>query len=515
VIGQRVWDDVDGDGIQDAGEPGVTGVTVNLWESNAGGTPQTQVDTTTTGIDGMYQFTGTDPNKTYVVEFIAPADTIFTVKDAGSDDTKDSDANPGSGLTDLIDLDPGESNATISAGLIDTPGTVGQRVWRDLDSDGIQDAGEPGEPGVTINLWEADAGGNRQTQVDTTTSAADGTYQFTLTDLDKTYVIEFVAPAGMGFTLKDAGSDDTLDSDADPATGLTDPINLSPGGSDGTIAAGLISAVVLPPAPTCGADGEVALLSASSSGTVNALPYENEDILQFDLENLSWDIYFDGSDFGITGNLEDFTFRCDTSLIMSFDDSGVNIPGIGAVDGSDLVRFLPSATGPDTAGTFQMFFDGSDVGLDDADEDIDAISILPDGRLLMSFVGNVNFGSFSASREDLIVFTATQLGPNTSGTFELYLDASDVGLSGSNENINAVWSDEFGRLYLSTTGSFDTGSLSGDASDVFICHVGSTGESSGCTFQAYFDGSLYGFGGVDVDGFTIGPRGRDIDAVQP
>ena len=30
--------------------------------------------------------------------------------------------------------------------------TVGDRVWHDLDADGIQDPGEPGAPGIKVRL---------------------------------------------------------------------------------------------------------------------------------------------------------------------------------------------------------------------------------------------------------------------------------------------------------------------------------------------------------------------------
>ncbi|MCG8531542.1 MAG: hypothetical protein MI749_12870, partial [Desulfovibrionales bacterium] len=46
--------------------------------------------------------------------------------------------------------------------------------------------------------------------------------------------------------------------------------------------------------------------------------------------------------------------------------------------------FIPTSLGADTAGTFEWYLDGSDVGLSGAKEDIDTIAFTPDGRLLIS-----------------------------------------------------------------------------------------------------------------------------------
>ncbi len=50
-LGDRVWNDADGDGVQDAGEAGLTGVTVELLNGDG-----TVIATTTTGADGIYTF---------------------------------------------------------------------------------------------------------------------------------------------------------------------------------------------------------------------------------------------------------------------------------------------------------------------------------------------------------------------------------------------------------------------------------------------------------------------------
>ena len=110
---------------------------------------------------------------------------------------------------------------------------IGDTVWIDLDEDGIQDAGEPGFPDVTVNLYDC-----FDNFVATTTTDDNGYYLFSdLTPGD--YYVEFIEPEGYDFTLQNQGADDAVDSDADPVTGIADCTNLEGGETDVTWDAGL------------------------------------------------------------------------------------------------------------------------------------------------------------------------------------------------------------------------------------------------------------------------------------
>jgi len=211
AIGDRVWQDNDQDGVFDAGEPGIAGITVNLL--TGGGA---FLATTTTGPAGLYEFRR--PPGTYLVEFVKPPGYDFSPLDQGGDDTRDSDADMSTGRTAAFTLASAVDDTTIDAGL--TPeGVLGDRVWRDVNGNGLQDGGEPGIDGVTVMLLD----GTTQTTISTTTTAGGGAYTFS--DLPPaSYRIAFVLPAGFGFTDPDQGSDDALDSDADPGTGRTAPV---------------------------------------------------------------------------------------------------------------------------------------------------------------------------------------------------------------------------------------------------------------------------------------------------
>ena len=196
---------------------------------------------TTTANGGYYEFTDLNPNLTYMVEFVEPSGSDFATPDQG-DDTTDSDADQATGFSGPIDLTPGEFNSTIDAGLVPETAGLGDYVWEDNDNDGQQGDPvlEPGVDGVTVNLWTDDDGdGIADTQIDTTTTANGGYYEFTGLDPDLTYVVEFVEPSGSDFATPDQG-DDTTDSDADQATGFSGPIDLAPSEFNSTIDAGLI-----------------------------------------------------------------------------------------------------------------------------------------------------------------------------------------------------------------------------------------------------------------------------------
>jgi len=109
-----VWLDTDGDGVQDADEPGIAGVTVTLV------TGSTALATTTTDADGKYLFTDL-PAGEYQVIFTLPdlpniEGEAFTTYHSGPIDL-DSDADV-TGVGPPFTLGPGQVDLTWDAGVI-------------------------------------------------------------------------------------------------------------------------------------------------------------------------------------------------------------------------------------------------------------------------------------------------------------------------------------------------------------------------------------------------------------
>jgi hypothetical protein len=158
-VGDRVWNDVNGDGVQDANETGLNGVTIQLLDA-----ANNLAGTATTSGDGNYTF-GTLAAGTYTVRIVA------STLPAGVAPTYDLDG-VGTANIATFDLATGQNRTDVDFGYQGTA-SVGDRVWIDYNGDGVQDPGEGGINGVTVQLL--DAGGN---VLATTTTSGDGNYAF-------------------------------------------------------------------------------------------------------------------------------------------------------------------------------------------------------------------------------------------------------------------------------------------------------------------------------------------------
>ncbi|MCC6627374.1 MAG: carboxypeptidase regulatory-like domain-containing protein, partial [Chloroflexi bacterium] len=232
-LGNRVWEDLDNDGRQEAGESGIGGVTVRLFaDTNGDGTPDgPALATTTTNANGFYLFSNLSPG-TYIVEISPPSGYTSSTGAPGSatgpfegpdtpqvnavpvdqDDngttvgdgirTKPFTLQPGqapTGETDLPSPNPdagtpdANSDQTVDFGLF-VPYSLGNRVWLDsgagggVADNGVQDGTEPGVSGVTVRLYN----GSGTTLLATTTTDANGHYRFDKLPAGN-YVVEIAA----------------------------------------------------------------------------------------------------------------------------------------------------------------------------------------------------------------------------------------------------------------------------------------------------------------------------------
>lgn len=123
-LGDFVWQDSNGNGQQDPGEPGIEGVKVTVTSQDG-----TYMDMTFTDETGMYMFS-VDPG-TYKMTFERPEDFRATTQNSGNDAT-DSDMNPTTLMTGFYTVGPDGQDFTIDAGFINpcvsnvtNPGTIG------------------------------------------------------------------------------------------------------------------------------------------------------------------------------------------------------------------------------------------------------------------------------------------------------------------------------------------------------------------------------------------------------
>ncbi|MBS0450573.1 MAG: hypothetical protein JSS14_04620 [Proteobacteria bacterium] len=118
TLGDRVWNDANGNGLQDAGETGRAGVRVELYEvqnTHIGALLSTQV----TDAKGNYLFADLPPGD-YTVRFVAPDGTVLTSANSGFNDQLDSDADASSGFSGIYSLRAGDQNTSVDAGIVST-----------------------------------------------------------------------------------------------------------------------------------------------------------------------------------------------------------------------------------------------------------------------------------------------------------------------------------------------------------------------------------------------------------
>ncbi len=355
-IGNRVFFDANQNGVQDNGEGGVDGVRVTLvgaGSDGAFGSSDDVVRTQTTGNGGFYGFGSLGADQYKVGFSQLPNGLSFTAAKVGINNNIDSDADPTTGVTGIINLAPGQSLSSVDAGLVEvnrnqapnavndsasttvgTPvtinalandtdpngdplsitslngrpiapgqtvatangavtlrpngqlsfapnagfvgnevfsyhvndgnggedtaqvqvsvnalvdpktGFIGNRVFFDANANGIHDNGEGGFGGVRVTLTgggqDGVIGTGDDVKVGSQVVGDNGYYGFSNLAAGN-YKVTFsqVAP-GFGLTAANVGSNEALDSDADPVSGMTGVIALAPAEFNSAVDAGIV-----------------------------------------------------------------------------------------------------------------------------------------------------------------------------------------------------------------------------------------------------------------------------------
>jgi len=282
-LGDRVFLDRNANGIQDADEnSGVANITVKLYNAN-----NTFVEETKTTSTGYYLFRNLVPANYYII-FEVPSTYKVSPKDKGSNESADSDAN-GNGKTDVIRLIGGQDNKSVDMGLYQEGIKLGDRVFYDINKNGLQDPGETGVADVKVVLYKV---GQNDPVAETKTSAS-GLYRFDNVDAGE-YYIQFRAPAGYTVTKRYQGAKDK-DSDPD-ASGRTDNFTLVVGTQDSTIDMGIYQNVV--------SYGDRVFLDTNLNGL--------QDIDEKGVRDINVTIYSENSDFSrsmLTDENGNYLFR--------------------------------------------------------------------------------------------------------------------------------------------------------------------------------------------------------------
>jgi uncharacterized repeat protein (TIGR01451 family) len=235
-IGDFVWKDLDYDGIQDTGEPGIAGVTVSL-QTCFGVT----IATVESDADGAYTFDPVLLGDYQLVFDLGDVDgCISTLQDQGPSDDSDSDIDE-TGTTDCFTVEPGDFVDNVDAGFAGLA-DVGDFVWEDLDGDGLQDSNEPGIAGVTVTLF--DQWGNPEL---TTTTDVQGFYLFEDVSVGRYYMRFRTGDPLLLPTVDGIGNNRGRDSNLDNSNGdgTTAMFDLRPNDENLSIDAGFYRCVTI------------------------------------------------------------------------------------------------------------------------------------------------------------------------------------------------------------------------------------------------------------------------------
>ncbi len=187
-IGDTVWFDEDGDGVEDATEEGIENIVVTLIDENS----------------EIVGATLTDENGNYTFDDLPAGDYTVIVGNGPDGTTPSTDTN------DEVSLEPGENYEDADFGFAPSNeplGTIGDYVWLDTDGEGTQD--EPGNGIGDVAVTLVDESGN---VIGTVLTDENGYYEFT--DL----------PTGEYTVIVGSGPDGTV-----LTTPATDNVSLAPG----------------------------------------------------------------------------------------------------------------------------------------------------------------------------------------------------------------------------------------------------------------------------------------------
>jgi hypothetical protein len=248
TISGQVFDDQNRNALKDAAEPGLSGWAAFL-DADADDTLDAGEVTTTSGVDGQYQFANLGPGS-YRVRLV--------VQSGWSQTTSPPSVIGGASGVDV-------SNVLFGVAVASGSSSISGLVFEDRDGDALLDAGERGLAGWTVFL-DDNANGILELGETSTLSAAGGTYQFSGLGTG-TYRVRIAPPSG--WTRTTANPADIVLNGSTSASGVNfggfDLIEIS-----GQVYSDRNGNGVKDPEDTTGASGWTVYLDLNNNGTRNS-----------------------------------------------------------------------------------------------------------------------------------------------------------------------------------------------------------------------------------------------------
>ncbi len=414
ALGNRVWNDANNNGIND-GEAGIAGVTLNLYrdannDNNADGAA---IASTVTDANGYYLFSNLAAGN-YIVGAVNPAGFLSSTINGGDPDNDlNLDDNGqvavgnetrGLAITLAAGTEPDgtntntNTNITYDFGYYLATASIGDRVWTDVNNNGLQDAAETaGISGVIVQLKNS-----LGVVIATATTNASGNYLFANLPAGAYTVVFPTTVTGAVLSPANAGADDSVDSDADAATGATAVINLAAGQAITTVDAGY--------APTLLALGNRVFFDQNDNGV--------RDAAEVGISAVTVNLYRDNDNNNVPDGPSIATTITDATGVYNFTNLTAGNYIVGATPPAGFTSSSLTGVDPDN----NVDLDDNGTNLVGAEWRGLAITLLP---------GTENDGSVLTSNTN-ITYDFGFKGTGTIGNF-VWNDLNHDGLQGSTE----------------------------------------------------------------------------------
>jgi hypothetical protein len=168
LVGDTVFCDLNGNGMREAGEPGIAGVPVTITAPRSGAFPGTNQNAVTDA-NGKYLFTIPEiPPGTAILATVSIDATVSILSGKILTTSNPQTTRP---------LGPGEEDRDRDFGLKPLAAKVGDLVFNDLNGNGVPDGGEPGIANVSVKI-DAPVTGSFGGYSNTAVTDARGKYLF-------------------------------------------------------------------------------------------------------------------------------------------------------------------------------------------------------------------------------------------------------------------------------------------------------------------------------------------------
>ncbi len=231
---------------------------------------------------------------------------------------------------------------------------------------------------------------------------------------------------------------------------------------------------------TAAGNGSI-IVSTSGNAELGGVHIDDNDMLEYFFDTETGAVYLDGTEFfHHNENINAFDILDNGHVILSADENA-RISSLNFGD-DDIVEYDPNT------GNATIYFSGSNFS--NGSENVDAVSVLPNGHIVLSTSGGARIGSLSFDDDDLVEYD-----PSSGYATPLF----NGNRFAHNEDINAVHVFDDGLIVFSTRSNAALDGLSFTPADLIAYDP--AGDSAWMFFRGY---AHFANGGEDIDAVSIG-----------